>query len=57
MIFETGEHFERLQAVDAEFLIKIVVGHEGARGDFELPGGEVEDLLRGLFDGAHIGSI
>jgi hypothetical protein len=57
MIFETREHFESLEAVDAEFLVKIVVGHEGARRDFELLGGEFEDLLRGLFDGAHTHSI
>ena len=57
MIFEAGEHFKSLQAVDAKLLVEIVVGREGARGDFELLGGEVEDLLSGLFDGAHTHSI
>src|SRR5258705_8010320 len=57
MIFEAGEHFECLQAVDAEFLVEIVVGTKGARGDFELHGCKLKDLLRGLFDGAHTHSI
>jgi len=57
MIFQAGEHFEGLQAVDAELLVEIVVGRKGACGDFELHGSELKDLLRGLFDGAHTHSI
>src|SRR5258708_6511287 len=57
MIFQAGEHFEGLQAVDAELFVEIVVGRKGSRGDFELHGSELKDLLRGLFDGAHAHSI
>jgi hypothetical protein len=57
MIFEAREHFESLEAIDAELFVEIVVGYEGTRWDLELLGCEVEDFLRGLFDGAHIRSI
>jgi hypothetical protein len=57
MIFEAREHFESLEAIDAELFVEIVVGYEGTRWDLELLGCEVKDFLRGLFDGAHIRSI
>src|SRR6185312_12270637 len=53
MIFDAAQQLERLQAVDAELFEKVVVGRERARRHVEMLRGQVEDLLRGLVDGAH----
>ena len=53
MIFDAAQELEGLQAVDAELFEKIVVGREGARRHVEMLRGQVEDLLRGLVNGAH----
>jgi len=41
VVFEAAEELEGLQAVDAEFFEKVVVGREGVGRDLEMLGGEV----------------
>src|SRR5579859_7658947 len=53
MIFQAAEHFERLQAVNAQLLEKIVIRSERTGRHFEVLRRQIEDFLRGLFQCAH----
>jgi hypothetical protein len=53
MLFETREHFERLQAVEAKFLVEIVSGRECFSRHFKLPRCQPQDFIGGLLDGSH----
>ena len=47
------EELERLQAVDAQFLKKIVVGGQLFARDFEVGSGEAEDFVERLVGSFH----
>jgi hypothetical protein len=45
VIFESREQFERLQAVNPELLVKIVLRPKVCAREFEMGGGEIQDLV------------
>src|SRR6266446_6631367 len=49
MIFQARKHFQSLQAVDAEFLEKIVIRGERTRWQLKMLRRQIQDFLRGLF--------
>jgi hypothetical protein len=52
MMFEPGEHFERLQTVDSEFFEKIVVWRERFARNIEMLCSEIQHFVGGLVDGS-----
>jgi len=57
VILQAREHFERLQTVNAQLFVEIVLGRQRTRRDLELLRRQFEDFLGGLLDGAHTPSI
>jgi len=53
MTFEAGEHLQRLQAVDAESLEKIVSRRERSGGQLKVLRRQVQHFLGRLFQGSH----
>jgi hypothetical protein len=53
MILDARKQFERLQAVNAEFFEKVVIGSESAGGEFEMPLGKGQDFLSGVSQSWH----
>jgi hypothetical protein len=53
MMFQPREHFQRLQAINSEFLEEIIGRRKRFARYFEMFGGEVQDFVGGLVDGSH----
>jgi hypothetical protein len=53
MILQLGEEIERLQAVDAERLEKVLVGRKFFARDFEVRGCKRQNLVKSLICGWH----
>src|SRR6476620_8899781 len=53
MIFEPCEQFERLQAVDSQFIVEIVAGLKFGAREFEMRSREIQNFIRGLFNCFH----
>jgi hypothetical protein len=53
MLLDAGEHFEGLQAIDSEFLEKVIVWRERFPRHLKLRGREVEYLVGRLVEGWH----
>jgi hypothetical protein len=55
MIFQAGEQLESLETIDAQLPEEIIVGGERTLRHVEVLRSQVENFLRGLFEGAHAG--
>jgi hypothetical protein len=53
MIFQASEQFERLQAVDAELLVKIVCRREVIAWVFKMGRRKIQDFVGGLLNSSH----
>jgi hypothetical protein len=53
MIFEAREQFERLQAVNAEFLVEIIARLKFGAWKLKVSGGKIQNFVRRLFECFH----
>ncbi len=57
VIFEARKQFECLQAVNSQFLEEVIIGLKFGARNFEVRGGEIQDLVGSLFKGFHKSGI
>jgi hypothetical protein len=53
MLFQAREHFKSLQAIDSEFLEKIVAGRKRCARHLEMLCREIQNFIGGLVDRPH----
>src|SRR5579864_7024166 len=53
VIFEASKQFQRLQAVDVQFLEEVVIGLEVGARNLELRRGQIQDFFRSLVQSFH----